>query len=405
MKKKALREQIGYTVLFLSVILINSSINGFRIMGGIEQLSLLYCLDYSLGFCSRFLIGSIMKLFFPVLTIRHLDILTLVINLLLDIAIAGLFAYILSKAKKENRFVAGFVIAFVLTSSYGIYQFMAMRGFLEVYTFIVALLCLLCLRRPYLRWAIPFLCFIGLSIHYIFLIMFIPLIFSLMLYEVAKQPDKKTIGVFASAFGVSFFSSIYYVVFANRTLKVNYEQMVAYIHQRMPTIELFDKYIIYYYFTDEIANVSEYAAPKNVFEYLTFTFSVVKDAVLSNNDKVMLLLFLALILICMLLQSVWIINYRKHRQKQTQNTALRLVYLLNCLLPFIWLLLFILSMDYERFFGIIFCNYFMMLLYYIYDENEDLLGTLRSVVSAARKRPYLLFLAAAVLCTLRLIGG
>jgi|GEM_PF-2366562 len=385
LRRKTVQKQILYTflVLLCGLLPVYAGRELYAEQDPIRYTVLLY--DYSMGFCSRFLVGDILWRFRDVYTEEFLDAVGRGAVLFAYACMAVLLGYVLRKANAENRKILWVLTLFALLFPLGVYQaHVPAIGMFDGYMMLIGMAAVACIPSRRLRWLVPPLCFLGLTVHYIFLLMYIPTIFSVLLYELAKKPKKDTLGLFAASFGVSFFGSIYYAIFANRTLTVGREEMFAYMESKLPGAQLYIDYLDVYFF-----NQYQGLSPDGPVDYVVFNMIWVMARVGEQG----IYLWISMILagsFFLLFPLVWALCCRRathNTEKNSENRYIKWIYRLNLILPLSALPMFLLSPDYYRFIGCLFSGALILLFYYVYDENEDVLAALRSILRFCIKQP------------------
>lgn len=150
-----------------------------------------HAVDFSMGFCSRFLPGAIFNLIFKTPTILKATIYETVL-------LVGFFAVLsvfLSKISKslapDNRPAFLLLTLFFLTGpgTFSIYSYQI--GMLDVYWMFFGAIFFVLLKNRYLRRLIPAVCFLCLMIHYSVILCYIPLFALIALYEADRSENRR----------------------------------------------------------------------------------------------------------------------------------------------------------------------------------------------------------------------
>lgn len=173
-----------------------------------------YPLNYSMGFSSRMFIGSVLNLFYgdylKDTTVFHF---VFVFMLIMSALVSYILANAISSTSGDEKYgVIAAAFLFVSSPMSISYFFISLHfGRLEAYTFIIAMLMLLCLKRRALLPLIPVLCLAAMATHQIFIVLFMPLVGIALLYVTMKHNfDKRYTATFAVTCVVAVLSFVYF---------------------------------------------------------------------------------------------------------------------------------------------------------------------------------------------------
>lgn len=256
-----------------------------------------YLCDYSVGFCSRLLVGAIITHFTDAVSV---ELMNTVINSAVLFTLAAqacLAGWGMLKAMKTRRpWAVPFILLFVCCPL-SVTENMRMPGILDVYILAIFLVWLLVYRTPAVYLLTPPICLICMAIHYEFLFTYLPPMLILLLYKAVfseKKSSRLCAGTsFAVSSVVSASSFFWFVLFAQKHLRVTsdefYYRMVerldmdparrsANIYQLRGT-PIYKDYFDYYIF-------GEYEG-KNYFENTGEFFSFLKNFTEHNFNREM----------------------------------------------------------------------------------------------------------------------
>ncbi|MBQ6066659.1 MAG: hypothetical protein IJK89_07525 [Clostridia bacterium] len=205
-------------------------LEGYR-LGGLKvslYVYQFYLCDYSVGFCSRLLVGAVVTFFADVVSTDLMDVIinvSVILSLVLQAAAAGV---ILRIAMKRGSLLCCGIVLLFLCSPLAIKQNMEMPGHVDIYLLLLFLLWLACYRTPAVYWITPPLCLVGMAIHIEFFCMFLPPMLILLMYRAAAWEKKRArvcsaVSLAASS-AVSAGSLIWFVAFANKHLKMTADE-------------------------------------------------------------------------------------------------------------------------------------------------------------------------------------
>ncbi len=172
-----------------------------------------YLYDYSMGFNSRILIGSVVKLLNAHPTEEWITGFATVMLVLAMVLTAIALGRVVKKAKRENIFSAFVFILFFVSGVYTISVFCRFFGMLDIHMYILALTAVIFANNKYLRWLVPLLCMAGVLVNYVFIMSYFPFVLLAMLYYADKSEKKLVHTILLIITVVSVFALTLYCVF------------------------------------------------------------------------------------------------------------------------------------------------------------------------------------------------
>lgn len=334
-----------------------------------------YALSYRLGFISRGFIGSLVRLVFPSLTLKHIYIIIFV-NIIL---LCGLTLYFMHKiitgAYDESRIGLMFLMAvFVLNPGSIAFLFgWENYGRFDMYLLMCLLICSLLIIYNVGTFIIPVLCVCAVLTHQAFVFQYFPAILILLFYSafILKRRNQKA--VFAVTLILTCVMFLYAQFFAQ--IRYTYEETLAIIDT---TTDLPRSY-----FTDDMMVKIEYYS--SVFE----TFVVfVKETFVRNVIKSLSILVFMIPMI-KVIADIWKEFVRAHKG------------LICRLLPWGVLLaeipMFVLTCDYGRdYAAIVLCNFILIFALYAMGDEGIKTGIQKLSVSIRNDIPYYVFVCGLV---------
>lgn len=201
-----------------------------------DKMYALFLADLRIGFISRTFIGSIVTLLFHPVTAQKIDIFIFISQLLMSLLVSLLLAMFTSSSRAKRSFYIVTLLSFlIVTSPSGVLEYERWgSGSLDLYWVIVFFLSFFLLKKRRALWLLPVLCFLGFFIHYGYLLSYLPAVLAAVLYLLLKEGKNKKISALAyTAALVSFASCIYFYVFANKTITMDYDQLVDWLNSRL----------------------------------------------------------------------------------------------------------------------------------------------------------------------------
>jgi hypothetical protein len=179
------------------------SVWGFENLYGASH----WALSYDHGLVRRGLLGTITKLWMPIVTIKGVHLTALVAYCTFLASLAGVF-YALMKYKDKHGRLFRLILLFSATPA-TLSMFARDLGRFDMFLVITLFLCLILLSLHRLRWLIPILMVMAMFIHEAFLVLCAPTLLAAILFVFLWDTrDKKalvTLGVSAISVVSSFF--------------------------------------------------------------------------------------------------------------------------------------------------------------------------------------------------------
>lgn len=339
-----------------------------------------YLFDYKIGYVSRTLIGSFIDLLTNNLTVAWLRTFITTAYVLAFMLVALLLGYLIRNADKDIKRVLIFTVAFFVVAKYAMWVWFIYFGIFDVFWFLFAMLAIVAINNRYAMWFIPLLCFLGLATHYAFAFIFMPSIAAIILYRLIENKyEKRDIALTVISFATMAFSSVYFFIFANRTIKLQGDELVNHVFSKLDFefTDFFKTYLVFYFNPEALS--------------LTETLKDLWAAVSSKGLEYYWLVFWQSIPVLVLLICVWALAIKACSIKSEK------FFLLICTaLPLAALPAFVFSNDLYRLLSQFIISQFCVIFYLIYKKNESVLIALRSIGIFFKKYPELLFILVAL---------
>ena len=356
-----------------------------------------HLVDYSFGFCTKFLAGAIYHIFFKEVIVEQLNAYLTVLTLILFAAISFLLARAISAKEKGERKVLLLLFAFYLTGPCTFSMYVRQFGMLDFYWLIFAAVFFFIVDAKYLKFVAPLIYALTLLVHFSSIAVFIILYSLVLLYEASSNANKservKYYIVFFASIAVAAGLFLYFLsnekanlvydlnAFDKEILRRNkyYETQdgAYYIYFRYALYDFFDRNgdgvndFAYYpleYFSPALAKVLPGglgAALAKVLSQLSFNKTISQDADLVLYGNMFGALFALPVL-------VFCYMFFVHMVKTSRGVK-RLVFLLSMLqFPVTFGIGVLSSVDYGRWVSHAFMMAFTFTLYVIIREKEQL---------------------------------
>lgn len=194
-----------------------------------------YLCDFSAGFCSRVIVGSIVSLFTDTVSIALMERIAGAAVLLSFILLSVLTGAVLRKGLREKAFVpvlAAVLLLFEPVTAQSNFMFL---GTLDIYALLLFLLTVGTFGTPLFYAAAPVLSLLGMTVHYHYFFSFFPPVLALYVYELFLSEKKSRRAAAAAGMSVTALSGgslfVYFVFFAKDHLLCTadefYDRMVS----------------------------------------------------------------------------------------------------------------------------------------------------------------------------------
>ena len=277
---------IKYFFMFCGVTFIYGLIKGLRLFD--RGLFVLYLGDFSIGKCSRFLIGSVISIFRDTYTKEWIYSFNLVFLILIFILCGYYISSAAASSKKSNTLPVMIVSAifimcpFSFASIYGSRYF----GLLDIYEFLVFLLCIMLGKNKYLFYLIPFLCAAGVFIHDSYILVYLCPCLAVCAYYAVKR-HKKSIPAL-TGFGVSsaagFAASVFVVFFSQSTIKMSEAQVMEYLAAKgQCSVNEVSGYIEQYLFNKNVSSSLDIDYGSDIWEMLKYMADLYAEGLINED--------------------------------------------------------------------------------------------------------------------------
>ena len=226
-----------------------------------------HTVDFSLGFCSRFLPGAIYHLFFRTPSPATAAVYETVLLVLLYAAVSLLLEKLMLAVPERYRRAALVLLAFYLTGPATFAPYAYKIGMLDVYWLFLTVPFLLMLRNRYARLALPLLFLPAVMIHFGAMFTYVPFYALLILYEQTRARDKsdrrRLTAVFLAGCVLAAGLFLYFGVFEKSNVKVDIDTFDQMMRER--GVENTDYYDYALYGTGDIdvRRINEFKDPND----------------------------------------------------------------------------------------------------------------------------------------------
>ncbi len=292
-KVKSLIEKHYYALFFFIFVMVYSCvIPGELKLWKTDELTLsFHAVDYSMGFCSRFLPGAIYNFFFDSISERQASIYLTVLMVVFFAVLSVLLERLMLNVDSEYRFTALVVLLFFLTGPSTFAIFINVLGMLDVYWVFAAILFFILLSNKHTHFLlfVPFL--ICILVYYVTWLCYIPFFAIIVLYRISISETKKEKSILWVSLIVSVVSALgltlYFVIFEKGNLTYTLDEFLSIFYSKNVDPAYYGQSIYYY----DIHSDQQYGTSKFILEELYIRLSVnFKISNLYNKIPLFLLL-------------------------------------------------------------------------------------------------------------------
>lgn len=336
-----------YEIIIFAVLLIQAVSNLILSGGAGEYTSVYYLSDYSMGINSRLLVGSIVSLFNDSPSIEWISGFSIVVLVLTLLAVSILTGKVVRNTQDELKPQLYVLIAFMITGSFTFSFFSKFLGLLDIHTFIIALIAVVCAYSKKTRWLVPLLCVLGVLAHNIFAISYFPMVFLVLFYFLVKENNKAySAAMLVISFVITAVLTVYFTVYAGDHMNITFDEFREIINEKS-TVEISDTFyygIGFHLFNVVGADVNGFAAGTPIEVSLLETLKGVIGNVINLTSVQSI--STAMIVYVLFLTAFWTIWIKCLRNAETK--ASKFVYICFMLVPLAELVAFVVTPDFVR---------------------------------------------------------
>lgn len=246
----------------------------------------MYAIDFSVGVCSRALIGSVISLFADKIDVYALNV------ALLAVHIVGIFliCLFLNSCYKINKSDFLFVFCVVLLFSVN-KTLLDYMGIMDIYWILGAAACILIVNRKYLRWLIPLICTLCFAAHNAFVLTYMPVVLLAVLYVCVKNPTKSNAAFLAFCVLTVGAAAVYFVFIGDGTVRLTEQELVEYLNRKLPAKSEDEYWYILYSLYGTVPDKPQVQGFGN---YISFMLEFTRDSLSDNNS-----FFYRMIVLCL----------------------------------------------------------------------------------------------------------
>ncbi len=334
-----------------------------------------YLISYRLGLQSRALVGTVFFLFTDKITSQQIYVVSVIALILLLMLISILLGIFIRRSPYEVRTSVEIFALLSVAAPWSITYLMGLNfGSFDTYLFIIALLIVVFLKHPYLRWGIPLLTLLAMAIHQGFFFSFFPALAILLLYEAYQNyTNDRSIAGYILFFVTCLTSLALFFIF-------------QYLQTPLPFSNVNE-------FVDFLSDYADFKPSHIMLDSLYFvSFSDYFYGFVQPGIKLYALPSLLTILTFSLPLIVLFVYFWKNTIKSAESIILRLIFLLSALASLIFLPLTYLLNDWDRYGSVITSCQFILAFYFIYSHVPGALKATQKIGQFFQEHPIIILL-------------
>ncbi len=342
MQRKKFFLTIGTSSFIFAAMLIYSALTSMDL--GIGTLYSMYLGDFSIGVCSRLLIGEVLSFFKDSFTREWVQAFAAICTFVILYFVSIFLGHTYTSASKEDKkpLCLLLVIFITLPSSVSVYlgEFFS---FADIFLLMIFVLTAFIGKNKLLSLSLPVILALGVLLHDCYILAYMsPCLGIIAYYALTSQKNRI---YFSSVFAASSVScaalSVYSVAFSTKTLKMSYPEMLSYLAEKGNcTVGEVSGYLEYYLYFNDPDQISGSPYIENLWVYMKYVIDYACDG-LSETDWIALIFTIPFLVMFAL---VWISCIRK-----SDTFMSKLPYILFMLTIIPQILSTIISGDFLRF--------------------------------------------------------
>ncbi len=374
MQRKKILLTLKNTAIVFAITVIYCIVKNFDMSD--SSLYVIYLGDFSIGLCSRMLIGSILSLFKDSFTEEFIINFVRFFTFAVFLVSAHFTGSAITQAKKENKKTVIILTALLIACPFSITVFAGdIFGFIDVFCMLVFLSAVYMGSNRILMWALPVILAAGVFLHDCYITGYMAPCLGVLAYYAIRKYQKKLHAalVFILSSVLCAVTSFYTVVFAKNTVRMTETQMLEYLANKGNcSIEKVSDYFENFLFYKDTSGLMGGGYGENIWVFLKYMIIYTFDFF----DTTDLIFFVSTIPLLALIFLIWI---KAIKNSRTFMDKIPYILFILTVLPQLASLLF--SNDFTRFLAVTVIVQFIYLFIAIkqHDENiEPGIATLNS---------------------------
>lgn len=283
--KKNISDIIKTTLIVFSITVFYCVLKNFDMTE--SGLYAMYLCDFSIGICSRFLVGSVLSIFKDDFTVEWMLTFLRISTFAVFFGISHYFAQTLTLADRKHKKVLTLLTGIFVLFPFSVTIFAGdIFGFIDIFCMLILLLTAHFCQNRILIYLTPLLMVAGIFIHDCFLTAYMsPCLAIIAYYGIKNNGNKLTKAYpFFIAAPVSAATAVYSVFFSRKTLTMTADEMLSYLAEKgNTTIEAVSGYIEDAVTWVDVRQVAAEGEDRNALSNLFYMLKFGLDAFSTHN--------------------------------------------------------------------------------------------------------------------------
>ena len=342
----------------------------------------MYVINYSIGFCSRALIGSIISLFTDTVNVTVLTICLICFHIVACFFISLFINGCMKKCDSKLLYV--FILIVLLSPIFTV--FLRYMGIMDIFWLLGTIACVCIADKKFIRWIIPLICTLCLATHNAYVLTYLPVVLIIVMYQYIKKPSVGNLIFIVSCFILTGAASVYFVLVGDSTIKLTESELLSYVRGRLTGGGFDETYILFslYGKVPGIENVQGFG------NYLKFMF----EFTTTNMDKGWYIYFTVITAAACAPIYAIITGMIKKAEKLNE----KFVYACSYLFIPLSVLAALLSTDTDRYSSSLVLSLILLIMYFIRTGNKNFKERLDSFTAKINEKKALYIIVAVLIC-------
>jgi hypothetical protein len=231
-----------------------------------------YLVTYNYEFVSRGLIGSLLNLVFPIITINHIYTLFFLLSIFLCLFVSIYIGRVIKTTDDTNKLIVIILATYFLINPTSISYLFTPENYIRMdyFLIIITISCLWIIssvEKPILLILIPIFCSVAILIHQTFVLLYFPTIYFFLLYinlDKCKQIPYRVLLFLSFLLPTAVFIN---VMFFGGVASISYKEFIGLINSRVVDVPVSNMMIKYEYFrsiVDQFETFGRYDIGKKI---------------------------------------------------------------------------------------------------------------------------------------------
>lgn len=372
-----IKKHVFFIFFFFSIVIYDFIVVGaFKPWCVTGELYSFHLVDFSMGFCSRFLPGAIYNFLFDNTSVGAITLYCTVLFIVLVAIVSIMLEKFIKLVEVDCRHTLMFLLIYFLFGTFTFSVYTYRLGSIDFYWVMFSVFSISCLSNKKFYFLLIPLSLLSVISNYGSLVCYIPLIILIAIYKITTLSEKKEKSLLTLVLFIltvaSYSLGFYFLMFEHNNLTYSFEEFKKILNERGYT-EFPTYFAMSLYETDLYDSLMGYELDKSLIDSadspIISAIAVVFYRVLATlsiinfrNGAVPFFLALPIVML--------IFAYFKRKSSESNNKLTKTVYFGICVMFFATIVFSLfLSVDVTRFISHAYTALFVSALYVIYNEK------------------------------------